>query len=348
MRFMLLFLCACSTVADSGGGDVALPNARVGPFREIEQTEIGNARSAPYALRDDGDFPRDASVIDADDDPATLAVIAYAAHTLTPAGEEPDPTLPPNAILRYTAADARSFERESMTVLTPTQPWEGDTVGAPCALRHEGAIYLYYAAAGGIGLAIGDAVGEAFGEPQHVLAADGGWEAQQVPTSPAVSRLPDGSLMMFYEVPLPEGSAIGSALSDDGIHWSRVGSEPALSPEAGTLDEAGAGSPFAWLSESPLGRPIQYLYYGARDASGKATVALAAREGTRGPFSRAVGPVFGGANDLGPREPSVLSFPGFILLYATQRAGTTSAQDYPAVAVGVAPATLRLPPPSPP
>jgi len=40
-----------------------------------------------------------------------------------------------------------------------------------------------------------------------------------------------------------------------------------------------------------------------------------------------------------------MRYGAFALLFATQRAGSTDSQDYPAVAAGVAPATAVLPPP---
>jgi hypothetical protein len=61
---------------------------------------------------------------------------------------------------------------------------------------------------------------------------------------------------------------------------------------------------------------------------------------------RAFNSVLGTGKPLGPREPCVVSFTGFAFLYATQKASTTDVN--PAVAVGVAPATVTLPPPMPP
>jgi hypothetical protein len=58
--------------------------------------------------------------------------------------------------------------------------------------------------------------------------------------------------------------------------------------------------------------------------------------------------VFGSSGDLAPTEPWVLRYADHSVLFVTEQAGTTSAQDYPAVAVGVAPATFSLGPPDPP
>lgn len=339
---------ACATFADTGGGDDNLPNARVGPFREIAQEELGNSRVAPYALRDDDDFPRDASVLDVDGDPTTLEAWAYVARTVPDPAVDPDPEAPPTAILRHVALDGRSFDRNPVTVLEPSAAWEGGTVGAPSALRVEGEVWLFYSAAGGIGRAV-SADGLTFdrgGDGLVLGPSNGGWE-QSPPRNPGAIRLADGTFQLFYDADTQAGPAIGEARSVDGVDWERVGDAPVIAPAA-TIDAAGAEAPWPLVAESALGRTIEYLYYGAIDADGRATVAIAAREGATGPFQRGSGAVFGASGSLGPTQPCVVRYPAFTLLFATQLAGTSSAQQYPAVAIGVAPATITLPEPDPP
>jgi len=344
---LLAMVSACATLANSGGGDDNLPEAGLGPFREIATDELGNNRVAPYALRDDDEFARDVSVIDTDGDSSTLDVWAYAARTVFAEGVEPDPTMPTTDIVRHVAADGRSFERNPDTVLQAEAPWEQGTIGKPSALRVDGEVWLYYAGAGGIGLAkSSDGVSFTRVGTAPVLDAADGWENGLPPTSPAVTSV-QGGFVMFYEVALAEGSAIGEARSDDGSSWVRVGGAPVLSPGGG-YDAGGAGSPFSLMLQSAEGRDIQVLYYGATDGEGKRTIALAARVDASGAFRRAAAPVFGSANALGPREPCLLRYATYTLLFATQQAGTTSALDFPAVAVGVAPAAVGLPSPVPP
>ena len=339
---------ACATLADTGGGDQNLPNARVGPFREIAQEELGNSRVAPYALRDDDDFPRDVSVLDVDGDPATLEAWGFVARTVPDPAVDPDPEAPPAAILRHLALDGRSFDRNPISVLEPSEAWEGGTVGAPSALRVGTEVWLYYGGAEGIGLAI-SADGTNFtrqGDDPVLGIAEGGWE-QSAPRNPGVIRLADGSFQMFYDAESGAGPAIGEAKSVDGVTWTRVGAAPAIAPEA-AIDAAGAEAPWPLVAESAEGRSIEYLYYGAIDGDGRATLAIAAREGASGPFQRGTGAVFGASGSLGPTQPCVVRYPEYTLLFATQLAGTSSAQRYPAVAIGVAPATITLPDPDPP
>lgn len=348
-RCWLLLLAGapgCSTLAEAGGGEDNLPNAGAGPFREIDNEELGAGRAAPYVLRDDDDFPRDPAILDADGDLATLEAWAYVPHTVFAEGEEPDAARPPNEIIRQIARDGRSFAREFEVVLTPAEAWEMGTIGRPAVLRHDGVIWLYYAAAGGIGVAT-SSDGVSFSRPsaEPVLAPGDGWEAGVAPTSPCVLASADGSLRMYYEVPLASGSAIGVATSSDGVSFRRVGDRPVLAPRAGEIDAGGAAAPFALSASSAEGRAIEYLYYAATDAEAKRTIAMVARYGATGDFQHASAPVFGTTGSLAPTEPLVVRYPGYALLFVTQRAGSTGALDYPAVAAGVAPADVRLPDP---
>ena len=351
-------LAGCATLADSGGGDVHLPNALSGPFREIHREELGNTRTAPYALRDDKRFSRDPSVVDNDGDPNTLPIRAYFARSQFEEGQTPDPAVAPVEIIVHSAIDGRSLDRNPEVALQAEQAWEGGTIGAPSALLVDGQTWLYYAAAGGIGLATSD---DGFnfsrvGQEPVLGPASAGWDSGAVPSSPSVLRLGDGRFRMFYQASAMGGaSAIGEAESSDGLSWTRRGDSPALAPHPPTTDpyelaydEAGVSAPHAIVSKSSLGRDILWLYYGARAADGKQTIGLAARYGFDAPLQRAAAPVFGTSGSLLPTEPCVLRYPGFTLLFVTQLAGSTSALQYPAVAVGVAPATVGLPPPDPP
>jgi hypothetical protein len=347
----LLGLPSCSTLADSGGGDVGLPNAGAGPFREIESLELGNNRSAPNVLKDDDLYPRHLSVVDADGDLGTLDSWGYAALTLVPEGAEPDPTASSNGIGRYRAPDGRSFERQHELVLEPTLPWEGDEMGAPSALVVGDEIRLYYAAAGGIGLATSSDGLHFERRDEPVLGpAPDGWEQGATPQSPSVVAHPSGGFRLFYEVRSPSGEAsLGEAVSADGVLFERRGAGPVLAPRPPgpepLFDDRSVEAPHGLYHPSAEGRMILWLYYGAVDQSGGRSIAVAARRGDDEPLVRGTAPVFGTASSDDPSEPWVIRYGGFALLFATQRAGSTESQNYPAVAAGVAPATAVLPPP---
>jgi hypothetical protein len=353
----LVFSCGCATLPEPTGGEEGLPNAGAGPFRALVKGEIGNGRGAPNALNDSNGYARDIAVIDLDGDPKTLGVAAFLAVAVPEGGAAPTRDSPTRAIQRFGALDGRSFDHAAAPVLAPDAAWEGSLMGSPAALRKGGEVWLYYAAAGGIGLARGDATGTTFTKlDAPVLAvAESGWDAGIVPQSPGVVLLADGSVRLFYQVDFALGSAVGEAKSADGIHFERVGDGPALTRgidagdagDAGDLayDGAGCGSPFPVLATGGDGSTILRLYYGALDHAGTRTIGLAARYGESGAFQKAVGPVFGAGKPLGPREPCVVPFDGFSLIYATERSSTSS-QD-PVIAAGIAPATAKLPPPDP-
>ncbi len=122
-------LGACATLANAAKGDRDLPNAGVGPFRALKKGELGLSLVAPNAVDDDKTLARDASVIDADGDPATFEVIGYFAASTGGAGIED----PPSLIRRGSAADGRSFERATEVVLEVTEDWEKGSIGAPAA-----------------------------------------------------------------------------------------------------------------------------------------------------------------------------------------------------------------------
>jgi hypothetical protein len=348
-----LLASGCATIPEPSGGDENLPTAAAGPFRALVAAELGNYRSAPNGLDDDTDFGRDIAVLADGADPSDLQVAAYVAAAVEENGKAPTPTSPTRSIARYGALDGRSFDYSDEVVLTPDAPWEGGLLAAPAVLRAGGEIFLYYSAAGGIGLAK-SADGHTFTKvPGPVFApTPGGWENGATPASPGVVQLGDGSFRMFYQVTVSgSATAIGEATSPDGLSWTRLGTGPALAASgdadggSSPWDAASVGSPFPELAVSADGRSILRVFYGARDATGLLTIALAARYGTDGPLQRAVSPVFGTTGMLDPREPCVVAFSGFTLLYATE--SSSSSDTHPAIAVGVAPATVVLPPPDP-
>lgn len=335
MRWLFVFvLGGCATLADAGGGDENAPNANAGPFRELRPGELGNGHTAPYALRDAASFVRDVSVLDDDGDPTTFGVTAFAARRVSADTVSPDPSSITNELVSFKASDARSFELTPHFLLRADSEGEGGWLGAPSAVRSSDGIWLYYAAADGIRLAHSP-TGEAFTRDSvnPVLAvAKTGWEKGSVPASPSVLRLPDGSWRMFYEVK----GALGEARSSDGRTWLR-GPAPVLQAAAGAGPLA---APCAVSSRSPLGRDRLWLYHSAVASDGHRAIEVATSDGFDGAYARALAPVFGRGADLEPTEPSVLRFAEFSLIFVTEQAGKSKALAYPAVAVGVAPATF--------
>jgi len=344
--FLALFalpLASCATLADAAKGDEDLPNAGAGPFRELRKGELGLSLVAPAAVDDDKTLARHAAVLDVDGDRTTFEVVGYFGASVNGATAA-EPSI---AIRRGTAADGRSFRRQTEVVLEATEDWEKGTIGSPAAISVGGAVWLFYAGATGIGLAkSSDGVAFAKEAAPVLAAADSGWDQGAVPQSPGVVALPDGGFAMFYEVTLGSGvRAIGEARSEDGETWTRVGDGPALAPGAAgeeAYDDAGAGAPFPVVGESASGRSFLRLYYAAESGAGKRTIGLAGRFDDGEPFERGVSPVFGAGSSRGPTEPCVIVFDGVTFLFATQNRALKS--EEPAIAAGVAPAQAVLPP----
>jgi hypothetical protein len=87
------------------------------------------------------------------------------------------------------------------------------------------------------------------------------------------------------------------------------------------------------------------LYYTGTAAADVTGIGLAARYESSGKMQRNPQPALTGPRL--PRGPAVLPRDGYTLLFVTQHAGSGDDEMFPALAVGIAPATLRLPPAAP-
>jgi hypothetical protein len=282
-----------------------------------------------------------------------------------------------DVIVRTSADDARSFyadigdkhtfpQHAPATVLKADQAWEGTALSGPSALLTGGEVYLYYSAAGGIGLAMASD-GLTFTKVAGpVLAPDPtmAWETS-APHAPTVAIFPDGSWHMLYGA----GDSIGEATSSDGQTWTRVETNPVLSPSAVVdLDAAtlatGVQPPF---DEGRVDHPVMspqtdidgrlqvrvlYTGYGLVQADGgtsaqpSSAIGLAGRYGTSGPLSRQSAPVY--TVSLHEAAPAFFEYSGGSLLYVQQDNPALSAtMPYTAVAAAYSPADGSLPPPLP-
>jgi hypothetical protein len=353
-------VASCALTPDAPREGEPLPNAGLGPFRELVQSELGESRVAPAALSDRDARTRDGAVLDDDGDPATLGATGYFA-SLGPDADDGDPAAPTPFLVRHHAADGRSFERPNEVVLeADPSSFEGSFLSAPSALRVGGAVWVYYAAEGGIGLAIDEGAGLSRVGSSPVLAMG----PEGVPRAPSVVLGSDGRFHLYYEAggdelspgsgQLVDGARVFVATSDDGLAFEREGEVLGLGPE-GSADARAVGHPFAIVERSPFGRPITHLFYAARDEGGLGTIGLASRydDAPQAGFVRAVSPVWGTSKVRNPRSPTGFrqappaSLEGggepYTLLFVTQDLDRDDAA--PVVAALVAPAPARLPKP---
>lgn len=335
---LLVLTASCATLADGHAGLDNPPSANAGPFRLLESGEIGHGSPAPYAVDDGKAFYRDPSVMLAVGG-TSFEVWGYFSASDTAEG-------PSTRITRLTAADGRSFDHNSPSdVLVPDLEWEAGTVGAPSAVRDGGAVRLAYAAGGGIGTAI-SLEGTSFAKEASPAVGPGfaAW-FDGTPRSPGIVFLPDGA-HLFYEADGPRGVSIGEA-RETAEGWVPVGDGPALAPDS-DLDAGGALSPSPVLATSEEGRDILYVYYTTVAADGTHRLGMAARflSDPDSRLEKSSSTMLAPSPKLEAREPSVVRFEDFSLLFATANASKTSRD--PAVLVSIAPALAPFPPANPP
>jgi hypothetical protein len=355
-----LLAASCATLGGQSNPGVNLPSSGVGPFRPLVAAELAVASIPPYVFADPNGGFRDPSVVGASDDPASAAVWMYA---VAPAGGS-------SVIVRTRSDDGRSFYGDvadnantshprhvAPLVLSADQPWEGGSVEGPSAIRVSGQVWLYYGAAGGIGLAT-STDGLAFAKRTGpVLAADTAvaWETT-APHAPSVAVFPDGTWHMLYGA----GNAIGEATSPDGTVWTRAGTEPILtaSPvvdpsklpvgEHPPFDEGGVDDPTLAARTTVDGQlQVRVLFTGYGDPPGTASrasaIGFAARYGASGPLVPQASPVY--TAQLHERGPAFFEYGGGSLLYVGEDSTSQGSSPPSAIAGAFAPAGDTLPSP---
>jgi hypothetical protein len=352
-RFVkLLFpfgVAACATLGASNDGEENLPSAGVGPFRPLEKTELLDEPPLVVAGQD-AQF-RDPGVL-ALGEPGDLRAALYVVATLVPGRA---------AIVRTRAEDGRSFYGTAkdrghapQPVLAPDQPWEGDELSGPSALEAGGEVWLYYAAAGGIGRARSSDGLKFAKDPAPVLVADATvtWETS-APHAPSVVALPDGTFRMMYAA----GRSIGEASSPDGVHWRRLDAEPStpgidpvLSPgPIGSFDSDEVTDPVLLPRTTAGGRlAVRVIYAGyayPEDAAAgrSSTIGVAARYGDSGPLVRGVGPVYSAQKH--EAHPAILDTREGTFLYVDQDVLLVTGAAYRSIAAALSTARL-LPTPA--
>lgn len=320
-----LVALGCATLADEAGDEDAVrPNALAGPFRYLTADEVDDA---PYLLKKKYSDHRDPTVLAASDgtSPVVLYVVATVANR--------------TGVFRHVSKDGTTFPLQpepAVPVLEASEAFEGGVVAAPAVARVAGEVWLAYQCAQGVAIAR-SADGVSFQKPTGVSLGIGGeaWEGGAAPAAPAL--LVDGERVhLFYSA----AGQLGEAVGDASGAFTRSGPSLLAPGAAGSFDAASVGDPEPWLDVSAEGRVITRVYYSAESADGTRSIGLAARFGTTGPLTRAPAPTLTGPR--GPEAPAVLPRAGHTLLFVTQRAGASDSQNFPAIAAGVAPATIEL------
>ena len=359
----LLALAACGTIGTPGSGDLDLPSSGGGPFQALAQTQVAPQDLAPFVFLDVGRLYREPSALAATSDPSSPAVLLYVVVNGAK-GDVIERTRADDGVSFY--GDTGDLQNNSThkppVVLLASLAWEGSDLSGPSALRIGSDIWLYYAAAGGIGLAK-SSDGTTFTKTgQPVLGVDHGasWEPT-APRAPTVAVFPDGSWHMLYA----SGSDIGEATSPDGMTWKRVDADPStptldpvLEPSAVVdpttlplgehppFDEGSVDDPLLAPRVDPTGQlQVRVFYSGYDKPPGAKTrtsgVGFAARYGDAGPLSRQAKPVYT-APGSSASGPALLQWSGPAMLYVSQL-DITVTPSFPAIAAAYDP-TASAPP----
>lgn len=326
----------CATLATPAGDDDAVrPNAGAGPFRPATSEEVSDS-DAPTVI-DPGGATRAVSDPGALDLDRTSSIGRVAVYGVTTVGGV-------QGIYRYLADDGRHFHGPdpAAAVLVASESWEGTTLSGPDVHWNGDEVVMYYAGEGGIGVARSADGGVTFAKSAAPLLVAGGeaWEAGEAPSAPGWVRSPGGTERLFYGA----AGRIGEATSSDGLTFTRVNGGPVLEPRAALdFDDEWVGQPFAITATSEEGRALTRVYFAGRSSSGEKNVGLAARfdDGPRR-LTRATSPVF--TSTRLPSAPAIVQYSGVALLYLEQYGGSTASKKHPAVALGVAPGDVHLPP----
>ncbi len=178
--------------------------------------------------------------------------------------------------------DGLAWTKQGRVLSPDAATWEGDYIAANGSAMVRNGEFLYWYQGGRsprIGLAR-SADGRAWRkEPQPVLPQGprGSWDERGV-ADPYVVEF-GGRLYMFY---LGQDRArrqrLGVAMSDDGIRWTKLRSNPILElGGAGAFDENGLGEPAVWARSG-----WYWMLYTGRDAAEHRRIGLArSRDGVR-------------------------------------------------------------------
>ncbi len=250
---LLALVAACSTIGDPGGMPEGLPHGGTGAFRLLDTEETGIIASIPgWAL-----VTRDA--MESACPAGGLLFYATAPELETP------PMLPmdhPANEIYWPAFEPRRIHRgptwteglggfvAGPEVLAASEAWEGGEVFDPWVVVDGDVARLYYAAAGGIGLAEAPSVEGAFTKV-------GGAPVVEDARRPSVIRGIDGAWWMYFE----RSGAIHAARSEDGRAFVAMGPITLRGEDAGEGTEVRVASPGAARVETAAERVLVRLYF---------------------------------------------------------------------------------------
>jgi len=302
----LVGAAGCSLLGTGPGQPEGLPHNGVGPYRDLTPDESGNSRPGVAVLHRTIALERgmegglhlfysgaalpaassDAGVPDAGTDDAGSSDAGSSDAGVSDAGTEMPSSEVDWAALPEGRRIFRSAPREEdwgydagSVVLAPEggPAWEGGYVTHPWAVETDDGALLYYAAAGGIGVARASSIDGSFARvgSDPVLGPIGG----VVPRCPAVVRTEgtgiEAPFFMVYEA----DGEVRTASSEDGLSFvdrGPIAIPPIARRDARDGEEVEVGCPGAAIATPSSGRRFVRIYYESRRDNGAVLVGLVA------------------------------------------------------------------------
>ena len=266
---LLLLAVACATIGDETNFPDVVQTSGVGPFRLLTEAETGISRGPEGRVLPAGEAFGRAMIAG---DSLFYASAPFPTETPDrrdglPEGDVDTEQVDPFTIHRGTraaGAEAPPFGFEAgPVVLSAQEPWEGEDVYDPWVLETASGARLYYAAAGGIGLAEAPSLDGTFARTAGPLVEDA--------RSPSVVERGTETLMFFEAL---DTGGIGLARSTDGRSFT----VETRSLDLALAGETGLGAPGAIATTTPVGRDVVRVYFEAVDPEGVRQITLAASE----------------------------------------------------------------------
>lgn len=264
----------CSTIGDPGGMPEGLPHGGTGQFRPLDEDEVGIRSPVTGRAMVLSDHALGAAT------PVGLDFLFYAAAPLMeeppefpmdfPQGEVYWPAFEPRRIHRGTPLTSDDDEEQHIlsgfvrgdVVLDATEGWEGDEVFDPWpVVTDEGTARLYYAAAGGIGVAEASAIDGSFSKVDGPIVGE---IDAKVPRRPSVVPGIDGGWLMYFS--LDDGIRV--ARSDDGVSFELLDPPTFDGPDETDSPEIARIHPGAVHVVTAANRSLIRLYYVSVRADG--------------------------------------------------------------------------------
>lgn len=291
----------CSLLGTGPGQPEGLPHNGVGPYRDLTPEESGISRPGVVVLHRTVAVERamegslylfyagamlptatmDAGVEDAgvEDAGASDAGVADAGPEM-PSPEVDWAALPEGRRIFRSAPheDDWGYDAGSVVLAPEGGPaWEGGFVTHPWAVETDEGALLYYAAAGGIGVARASSIDGTFTRVGDAPAL--GMVGGVVPRCPAVVRTEGTNIEAPFFMVYEADGEVRTATSDDGLTFTDRGpiTIPAIERrDARDGDEVEVGCPGAALAIPNSGRRFVRVYYESRRDNGAVLVGLVA------------------------------------------------------------------------